>query len=381
MTLQRLLVLAPTRRAASETFVRANLAGLPFETTAYFGDESPLAQPWRLIYSLAVLMSKVLTRLGWLRLAGLPAAAVTKLLLRRHRPDLLLVEFGFHAVRVMEAAAECELPLVVHFRGSDLSAWNKFGVQKMRYRRLIRIASGAIVKSQSMRRTLLDLGMESERILISASGANAALFHSSAPGSAPPVFLAVGRFVAKKGPLLTIRAFAQLVEQHPRPDLALWMVGEGPLQHQAKELVRQLGLESVVQFLGAQPQQEVAALMRQVRGFVQHSIVAPDGDSEGNPVAVMEAQLSGLPVVATHHAGIPEVVRHGESGWLVAEGDVAGMALGLQRLVEDPVLAQRWGQAGRRCIQERFTIEHHLGDVAQFLQGISPRFRSQRSVR
>ena len=381
MTLQRLLVLAPSRQAASETFVRANLAGLPFAISAYFGDERPLGQPWRLAYGGAVLVSKLLTRLGWLRLAGCPAAVVTKQLVLRHQPDLLLVEFGFHAVRVMEAAADCEIPLVVHFRGSDLSAWTKFGAQKTRYRRLIRIASGAIVKSQPMRQTLLDLGMESERILISASGANAQLFHSSASGSAPPVFLAVGRFVHKKGPLFTIRAFAQLVAHHPRADVALWMVGEGPLQQQAKDLVRELGLESVVRFWGAQPQQKVAELMRQVRGFVQHSVVAPDGDSEGNPVAVMEAQLSGLPVVATRHAGIPEVVRHGESGWLVAEGDVAGMAAGLQRLVEDPVLAQRWGQAGRRCIQERFTIDHHLRDVALFLRGISPRSRSQTPVR
>ena len=378
---QRLLVMAPTRRAASETFVRANLAGLPFATTAYFGDERPLVQPLRLAYGVAVLISKLFTRLGWLRLAGWPAAAVAKRLVRRHQPDLLLVEFGFHALRVMEAAAECERPLVVHFRGSDLSAWTKFGSQKMRYRRLMRIASGAIVKSQPMRQTLLDLGMESERILISASGANETLFHSSAPGSAPPVFLAVGRFVAKKGPLLTIRAFAELVKHYPRAGVALWMVGEGPLQKQAQDLVRQLDLESVVRFLGAQPQQEVAALMRQVRGFVQHSVVAPDGDSEGNPVAVMEAQLSGLPVVATHHAGIPEVVRHGESGWLVAEGDVGGMAAGLQRLVEDPVLAQRWGQVGRSSVQQRFTIDHHLRDVAQFLRGISPRSSSQTSVR
>ena len=381
MSPQRLLVMAPTRRAESETFVRANLAGLPFAITAYFGDERPLAQPWRLAYGVAVLISKLFTRLGWLRLAGWPAAAVAKRLVRRHQPDLLLVEFGFHAVRVMEAAAECERPLVVHFRGSDLSAWTKFGSQKMRYRRLMRIASGAIVKSQPMRQTLLDLGMESERILISASGANETLFHSSAPGSAPPVFLAVGRFVAKKGPLLTIRAFAELVKHYPRAGVALWMVGEGPLQKQAQDLVRQLDLESVVRFLGAQPQQEVAALMRQVRGFVQHSVVAPDGDSEGNPVAVMEAQLSGLPVVATHHAGIPEVVRHGESGWLVAEGDVGGMAAGLQRLVEDPVLAQRWGQVGRSSVQQRFTIDHHLRDVAQFLRGISPRSSSQTSVR
>ena len=65
MTLQRLLVFAPTRRAASETFVRANLAGLPFEVQAYFGDERPWNQPARLAYGLAVLLSKICTRLGF----------------------------------------------------------------------------------------------------------------------------------------------------------------------------------------------------------------------------------------------------------------------------------------------------------------------------
>lgn len=381
VTLQRLLVLAPTRRAASETFVRANLAGLPFVITAYFGDERPLAQPHRMAYGFAVLLSKLLTRLGWLRLAGVPAAVVTRWLIRRHQPDLLLVEFGFHAIRVMEAAVHAVCPLVVHFRGSDLSAWSKFGAQRSRYRRLLQIASGAIVKSAPMRQTLLELGLESDRILISASGANATLFHSSAPAAAPPVFLAVGRFVAKKGPLLTIRAFAQLSAQHPRAELALWMVGDGPLLPQAKTLVQELGLVSDVRFFGAQSQHEVAALMRKVRGFVQHSVVAPDGDSEGNPVAVMEAQLSGLPVVATRHAGIPEVVRHGTSGWLVAEGDVDGMAAVLHRLVVDPALAQRWGQVGRGCVLERFTIDHHLRDVTQFLRDVPSRFRSQASAR
>jgi hypothetical protein len=127
MTLQRVLVLAPTRRAASETFVRANLAGLPFATTAYFGDERPLGQPWRLVYGVAVLISKVLTRLGCLRLAGWPAAVVTKLLMRRHQPDLLLVEFGFHALRVMEAAAEGQIPF-----GGAFSRVGSLGLDQVR---------------------------------------------------------------------------------------------------------------------------------------------------------------------------------------------------------------------------------------------------------
>ena len=222
----------------------------------------------------------------------------------------------------------------------------------------------------------MGLGLNEERILISASGANEQLFHSASPASAGPVFLAVGRFVAKKGPLLTIRAFAQLASEHPTPGLALWMVGDGPMLPAAKTLVEQLGLTAAVHFLGVRSQLEVAGLMRQVRGFVQHSVVASDGDSEGNPVAVMEAQLCGLPVVATRHAGIPEVVRHGESGWLVAEGDVGGMAEAIKQLVDDPELARRWGETGRCLVMERFTMTQHFRDVAQFLRRVSSQFRS-----
>ena len=110
--------------------------------------------------------------------------------------------------------------------------------------------------------------------------------------------------------------------------------------------------------------------MRQVRGFVQHSIVAPDGDGEGNPVAVMEAQLSGLPVVATRHAGIPEVVRDGETGLLLSEGDVDGMAAAMRRLVLEPALAARLGAAGQQRVSAQFTVQHHWAAIADLLERI-----------
>ena len=210
------------------------------------------------------------------------------------------------------------------------------------------------------------------RVLVSPSGANSDLFYGSAPEAAPPVLLAVGRFVAKKGPLHTIRAFSKvcvkLGDREPR--LALWMVGDGTLLRSAQALVIALGLQERVRFFGACSQSRVAELMREVRGFVQHSLVAPDGDSEGNPVAVMEAQLSGLPVVATRHAGIPEVVIEGKSGFLVDEGDEAAMADAMARLVLEPALAARLGDSGRCRIQERFTLEHHLKQVTDFIHKV-----------
>lgn len=369
-----LLVFAPTRRAASETFIRANLRGLPFRVHAYFGDERPPIHPWRCFYGVAVLISKVFTQLGWLRLASWPAALVAFGIVRRHHPDVILAEFGFHAVRVMHVARWSGVPLVVHFRGSDASSDTKFRRLEQRYRQLMHVASGFIVKSIPMRSTLESLGAPTDRVLISPSGADAALFQGAAPELAPPTFLAVGRFVPKKGPLLTLAAFERLRRQLPEALASicrLVMVGDGPMLEEAKRLVLQMDLTTQVRFAGVLPPAEIAALMRQVRGFVQHSLVAPDGDSEGSPVAVLEAQLSGLPVVATRHAGIPEVVTDGTTGLLVDEGDVQGMANAMAQLVRDPQLAARLGAAGQERMSAHFTVEHHLAAVSALLHRVA----------
>jgi colanic acid/amylovoran biosynthesis glycosyltransferase len=186
----------------------------------------------------------------------------------------------------------------------------------------------------------------------------------------------VGRFVAKKGPLETIQAFHRMRGDLPEPLASrtkLVMVGDGPLLNAARELVRRLGLEPAVSLAGRASQVEVAGLLRQARAFVQHSRVAPDGDSEGSPVAVMEAQLSGLPVVSTRHGGIPEVVLEGETGLLVEEGDVVGMAAAMARLATSPDLAARMGCHGRARVAAKFTTGHHLEQVARLLREVCGR--------
>ena len=182
------------------------------------------------------------------------------------------------------------------------------------------------------------------------------------------MLLAVGRFVAKKGPLYTLRAFQLCLQRSNVSSAAqLWMVGDGPLLANAQRFVAQNAMQDKVVFAGVCSQELVAERMRQVRAFVQHSLVAPDGDSEGSPVAVMEAQLSGLPVIATRHAGIPDVVLDGQTGLLVEEGDVEAMAEAMQTLLEDSQKAQRFGQEGRRRVLNNFTVEHHLRGVTELL--------------
>jgi glycosyltransferase involved in cell wall biosynthesis len=97
--------------------------------------------------------------------------------------------------------------------------------------------------------------------------------------------------------------------------------------------------------------------MGRVRGAVLHSVTTSDGDVEGTPVSVLEAGAAGLPVVATRHAGIADVVLDGETGLLVAERDVAGMADAVLALIRDPARAAALGRRGRERVAAEFSLD------------------------
>ena len=120
------------------------------------------------------------------------------LLVRRHRPDVVMVEFGFHAVRVMELACT-GVPLAVHFRGADASAERYVRRLEQRYRRLFQLTSAVIVKNQTMRSRLIALGAPPAQLVISPSGADEQRFQGANPASMPPRFLAVGALSPKRG--------------------------------------------------------------------------------------------------------------------------------------------------------------------------------------
>jgi glycosyltransferase involved in cell wall biosynthesis len=176
----------------------------------------------------------------------------------------------------------------------------------------------------------------------------------------------MGRFVEKKAHFLTILAFERARRQCP--EIRLSFAGDGPLLDSCKQLIRALRLEGVVEFLGVVSHDKVPAMIRSFRGFVQHSVTAPSGDSEGNPVAVMEAGASGLPVVSTRHAGIPDTVAHGETGLLSEELDIDSMANHIALLARDPSLAATMGENARARIQNFFSMERSIQGLYGILE-------------
>jgi colanic acid/amylovoran biosynthesis glycosyltransferase len=349
-------VVAPYEPSISETFIRAHVERIPARAFLIHGWRPRIENSS--ILSLPELVIHKLRRLLFNEHLNVEVTAAYVKAFRRHGVKAILAEYGETGVEVLPACRQLNIPLIVHFHGYDASVHELLERLHEPYQVMFKEAASVIAVSRAMQTKLISLGAPSDKVFYNPCGIDCEKFSGATPATAPPLFLAVGRFVEKKGPLLTIRAFASVYKSNANARLN--MVGDGQLLTESKALVAELGLERAVNFLGAQSQEVVQAEMRKARCFVQHSLQAVSGDCEGTPVGILEAGASGLPVVSTRHAGIPDVVVDAETGLLVDEGDIDGMAAHMLRIVNEPKLAAALGQAAQKRISEKFSMERSI---------------------
>ncbi|MGP1375880.1 MAG: glycosyltransferase family 4 protein [Almyronema sp.] len=161
--------------------------------------------------------------------------------------------------------------------------------------------------------------------------------------------LYVGRLAAMKGLPILLESLAQL--HSTQPNLQLTVVGDGEERASLEANVQQMGLQTVVEFVGYQSQSAVRQYLQQTDIFVLPSF------AEGVPVVLMEAMATAVPVIATRIAGISELVEEGVSGYLVPPGDVYALQQKICLLAENAELRQQLGQAGRRQVKEAFNLK------------------------
>jgi len=145
------------------------------------------------------------------------------------------------------------------------------------------------------------------------------------------------------------------------------IVGDGPMRDQLDAMIRDRGVEEAVVLAGPRPQEEVTRMMSEASLFVLPSIVAPDGQMEGIPVALMEALASGRAVVSTTLSGIPELVENGTSGLLVAPQNAAAFADAIRALLSDPERARAMGARGREKVCAEFAIRDCVRQLVRLL--------------
>lgn len=171
----------------------------------------------------------------------------------------------------------------------------------------------------------------------------------------PPVILAAGRLVDKKGFDTLIDACAVLRGRWV--SFACRIFGTGPLMTELRRRVEAAGLAASVDLPGWAPAGQLLDEMGRAVVFAMPSRVAVGGDRDGIPNVVLEAMAAGLPVVATNVSGIPEAVGHETTGLLVEPDDVTVLAGALERVLIDAALSARFGAAARARIREEFTLE------------------------
>lgn len=366
MSTLRIAIALPTRNAYSETFIAAHeqrlkgvVAVLSDGRPPSRVDERPLLVPVNLVQRLGSLVERRF--LGLQEDQRLHRKLVG--ILRQRRVDVVLAEYGVMGEALVDVCNEAQVPLVAHFHGYDAHSHNVLA-ESNGYKRLFDSASALVVVSRAMEQQLLGLGASRSKVIYNCYGIDVERFHPGEVEATPPHFVAIGRFVDKKAPLLTLLAFRRVLDQCPGARLR--MVGHGPLHEACGQLLRALHMTEQVDLLGVRTPAEVSELMRASRAFVQHSVVTSGGDSEGTPLAVLEAMASGLPVVSTRHAGINDVVAHEERGLLCAEGDVDAMACDMLRLANDASLAAHYGANGRAYVM----AQHRVEDRVTVLQDI-----------
>ncbi len=321
--MKKLCIITPSLGKYSETFIQNQIEYLPFEKLIVTTGIGEFADQNNIPIASFSLLSKVKRGFGRKFLNEDFEIQQNSLLekhLKKNKVDHVLFQYGTTAKKAYKACLNCDTPYTIHFHGYDAYT-NLYG--KDYYKEVLKYASQVVVVSNHMKNQLMNLGCNEEKIVIIPYGTKfKPVSKLIEQNNTKNKFLAVGRFVEKKAPYITILAFAEALKVNNR--LTLDMVGEGDLLPMCKDIVKGLDLEKNIKFHGACSHEAVQKMMHKTDFFIQHSKRAESGDSEGLPNAIIEALILNKPVISTYHSGIPEVVENEVNGFLVREGDLLG---------------------------------------------------------
>lgn len=282
--------------------------------------------------------------------------------LQRFRPVLLHAHFGLDGAAAVPLQKQLGVPLLVTLHGYDATTSDEALYQTIagriflrRRRELRERARFFICVSEHIHQQALERGVPEGKIRTLPIGVDLNLFSPDPlrSRSRDPIVLFVGRLVEKKGCEYLIRAMAQLETRHP--SARLMIVGDGPLLDPLRGQAR-VALRSCT-FLGSQPSNVVRDLMYRASLIAAPSIVASNGDTEGLPITLCEAQAIGLPIAGFQGPGVAEAVVENETALLVPSRDERGLAEAISTLLSDANLAARLAAAGRRRAEALFSLE------------------------
>ncbi|MHC4951944.1 MAG: glycosyltransferase, partial [Planctomycetota bacterium] len=274
---------------------------------------------------------------------------------------------GNQAVFLKDIGLRAKISTVFH--GFDLSSYLKSHGLDV-YSELFEKGDLFLPVSKFWENKLIELGCPPEKISVNHMGIDTEKFtprKKELPQNKIKV-LTVARLTEKKGHCYALQAIRQAVRIVPK--LEYHIAGDGPLLKELKGLTKKLGTENNVVFHGKVNSDEVLAMYKAADIFLLPSVTPSTGDMEGIPVSLMEAMSCGLPVIASQHSGIPELVLDGQSGYTVPEKDIRSIADQIIYLAENDKVRCKLGKQAREYVELNFNNRIVLDQLLEIFRGV-----------
>ncbi|MBX2991948.1 MAG: glycosyltransferase [Bacteroidetes bacterium] len=302
------------------------------------------------------------------------------------KPALFHFHFGVDAAFFARIYKRAGIPAVVSLYGYDISAFPKMygGLGRQYLKRTFNTMDCFLAMSEDMKRDAIVQGVPEEKIVVHYHGINVTRFlFEQRTYNRKPTFniLCVGSLEAKKGQHYLIRSFSELRKQRPDIDARLTLVGRGPMLDECTRIVHASGVRDRVHFAGYVPHLDPKLLeyYRNADVFVHFSTKQACGDKEGIPGTIVEAMASGLPVVTTQHAGIPEVIHDWVHGILLNEKDVAGITRSLLALYDDEEMRRKLGREASCRASRELDVQAKTRNLERIYENVVAAARSRKS--
>jgi len=276
--------------------------------------------------------------------------------------SIVHAHFGINGARAVCAKKQLGIPLVTSFYGYDISGRAFLHEHKRDYAKLFGDGDLFLALGPLMEERLINAGCPPHKIKIQRISLplERIPFRPRRPKQAGEKvnLIFAGRFVEKKGLIYALQALRQVSQV--RDDFIFNVLGDGPLRESVAAYVREQGLDKHVRFFGFIPNSKCLREMERADIFILPSVTAGNGDSEGTPTTIIEAQASGLPVISTYHSDIPYIVVPGKSALLSEERDVKALAGNILHLLENQHEWEAMGTEGRRLVERNHDIEKEV---------------------
>ncbi|MDP6642283.1 MAG: glycosyltransferase [Candidatus Nanoarchaeia archaeon] len=260
-----------------------------------------------------------------------------------------------------------KIPIIITFWGKDVDNLAK---HKRIYNLLIKEGDLFITLSPDMSKDLLKIGCDKLKVKDINIGINLSNFNYRKPKKSKKItFLFIGRLIEKKGIKYMINAFNKILKNN---NFELRILGDGSLEDSLKLQVKKLNLEKNITFISNRGVKDTRKLsldeFSKADIFLLPSVLASDGDKEGTPFVLMEAQAMGIPCISSFHAGIPYLVLDNKTGFLVKERDVNDLSNKMLKLANNYNLRLKFSKAGRKHIEENYNQDKQIRKIRKEME-------------